>query len=308
MIVTITLNPAVDRTLFVPNFKPNEENHTESAHMDPGGHGISVCRALRMMGTASRACGFIGGQNGRIIKDYLNSVSIPFDFVEVKGETRINIKIIDGNGGYTEINDSGFEVADSDYDRLKERISQYMTHENKAVLCGAPTRNFDIEKYAELCRFVTDRGVDLIVDTRPAYLAASLAAKPVFVKPSLSELEELLGTALKSHEDICRGAREIISRGAKNVAVSMGDDGAIFANENETLYITAPHIPVYGHVGAGSVMVAGICHGLSNNMDFESLAKYAVASATASVTEAGVVMASRRDILRVYAEVGAERI
>ena len=308
MIVTLTLSPAVDRILFIPKFTAHSENRVKTAYTGAGGHGINVSRALAVMGTESIACGFIGGQNGRLIKDYLNSVSITHDFVEIAGETRINIKIIDESGEHTDINEAGFTVNDQDFEYLSQRMSKYINHENIIALCGSPTIGFEPEKYAELCMAVTGRGAKLIVDTRPVYLAESLKAKPDFVKPSLSELEAVLGQKLTSHTEIRDGAYELVRRGAKIAAVSMGEDGAIFADEKEAFYVPAPKVDVIDTAGAGAVMVAGACHAISNGMNLEALAVYASAAASASVASEGTVMTSRRQLLNILPLVEASKI
>ena len=262
MVVTFTLNPAVDRTLFVSKLKPNGVNRVLSAHFDAGGHGINVCRGLKVMGTESVACGFIGGQNGRMIKDFLSAASIPYDFIEIPGETRVNIKIVEEDGSHTDFNDVGFTISDSDYERLRDRMGPYIGHDNIIALCGAPTPGFTVERYGEVGSF----------------------------------------------DEIVAGARMLLEKGAQNVAVGMGEKGAVFVNAENALFVEAPKVTVLGPVGAGAVLVAGICHGLENRMDFESLAKYAVAAGSASVTVKGTGMAPRREIVRLYEKVRAHRI
>ena len=144
MIVTFTMNPAIDRTLLIPDFEPGKVNHVGITITDAGGNGVNVCRALKIMGTDSMTCGFIAGKNGRFIKDYLSSLNIPYDFVDVPGETRINIKIVDRNGLHTDINESGFEINETDFNRLKERLTQYVRRDNSIVLCGSTPPNFTV--------------------------------------------------------------------------------------------------------------------------------------------------------------------
>ena len=308
MVVTFTLNPAVDRTINVSKLRVNSVNRVLSAHFDAGGHGINVCRALKVMGTETMACGFIGGQNGRMIKDFLSAASIPYDFIEVPGETRVNIKIVEVDGSHTDINDAGFTISDSDYDRLRVRMGMYIGRENIIALCGAPTPGFTVERYGDLCRLLTGRGARLIVDTQPDYMLKSLESRPVFVNPGLEEFSALMDREVTEVDEIVAGARELIGKGAQNVAIGMNERGAVFVSAAEALFITAPKVPIVGPVGAGAVLVAGICHGLENNMDFESLARYAVAAGTASVTVEGTGMAPRREIVRLYEKMHVDRI
>ena len=308
MVVTFTLNPAVDRTVFVGKFRPGAVNRVVSSSFEAGGHGINVCRALKVMGTETMACGFIGGRNGRMIKDFLNSASIPHDFIEVPGETRINIKIVEEDGSHTDLNDVGFSISDSDYQRLDLRMGLYTGHENIIALCGAPTPGFTVERYGDLCRRLTGRGAKLIIDTQPDFLMESLKSGPVFVKPSLAEFSVLMNRELTEPDEIAEAAQELLARGAQNVAVGMGSRGAIFVNADQALFAEAPKVQVLGPVGAGAVLVAGICHALEHEMDFETLAKYAVAAGSASVTVKGTGMAPRREIVRLYDEVKVSKI
>ncbi|MDD6273919.1 MAG: 1-phosphofructokinase [Clostridiaceae bacterium] len=308
MIVTFTMNPAIDRTLLIPDFEPGKVNHVGITITDAGGNGVNVCRALKIMGTDSMTCGFIAGKNGRFIKDTLSSLNIPYDFVDVPGETRINIKIVDRNGLHTDINESGFEINETDFNRLKERLTQYVRRDNSIVLCGSTPPNFTVERYGQICQMISARSCELFLDTSGKLLLEGLKAKPVYVKPNVQELEATLGDKFTTHEDICRGARELIGLGAQNVVVSMGAEGAIFMNESQTLFVEAPKVPVRGPVGAGDVMMAGIVHARQNRMDFETTACYAVAAASASVTVEGTRMAQRRDVLKLFPSISAVRI
>ena len=303
MIITSTMNPAVDRTLYVPDFHQGMINHADIVRTDAGGNGVNVCRALKVMGSDSLTVGFIAGKNGRFIKDYLSSQAIPYDFVEVPGETRTNIKIIDKNGVHTDINESGFAVSDSDYVRFQEHLAQYLRHDNCIVLTGSTPANITVERFGELCQAVSAHGCELFLDTHGAYLLEGLKAKPIFVKPNVQELEETLGMKVTSREDVCRGAKELMNLGAQHVAVSMDAEGAIFMSDRETLFIEAPKVPVRGPVGAGDVLMAGMVHGRQNRMDFSNTAAYAVAAASASVMVEGTRMAQRRDILQLLGEV-----
>jgi 1-phosphofructokinase len=308
MIVTSSMNPAIDRTLFIPEFQPGKTNHVGETRTDAGGNGVNVCRALKVMGTDSMTCGFIAGKNGRYIKDYLSSLAVACDFVEVAGETRTNIKIVDQNGVHTDINEAGFEITDSDFKRLKTRMAEYTRRGNIVVMCGSTPPKFTLERYRELCCMATERGCELFVDAHGAVLMEGLKAKPMYVKLNQDELEDTLKTKFTSHEDICRGGREILGLGAANVVVSLGAEGAIFMGEGPTLFVKAPKVSVRGPVGAGDVMVAGIVHARQNRMDYATAACYSVAAASASVTVEGTRMATRRDVLRLFQTVKAEMI
>lgn len=308
MIVTLTMNPAIDKTLVIQKLKQGALNRVIHTQTDAGGNGINICRALKVMGSEAVACGFIAGMNGRFIKDYLLSVGIPSDFIEVRGETRVNLKIVEHDGTLTDINEAGFEVTDNDFSRLCERMSQYIRRENTIILCGSTPPNFSVEKYHILCEAVKKHGSRLFVDTRGEYLLESLKSQPFFIKPSAAELSDVLDCSLKSIDEVKKGAAELIKMGAQNVAVSMGAEGALFMNPAEAYFVEAPQVEILGPTGAGDVMVAGIAHAIVNNMDFENTARYSVAAASASVAVEGTSMATRRSVLSLYNSTYAKRI
>jgi len=309
MIVTVTLNPALDRTITVPQFKRGAVNRSTSSRLDSGGKGINVSKALKEMGAESIATGFIAGSNGRSIKERLTGQGINSDFVEVAGETRVNIKIVSEDGTHTDINEPGFDVTEADIGRLIDRVKSYCRHGNIIVISGSAPGNLSIENYVKLCTTVTTHpGVRLIVDADGEYLRAALGARPDFIKPNVKEMSNTLGYEIETLEDIRAGALQLIELGAKNVAVSMGSEGAVFVNPTHALYVRTPKVEVLGPVGAGDVMVAGIAQSLENGNDFESLARYAVAAGAASVTIEGTRMASRRTVLNLFGETTVEKL
>ncbi len=309
MIVTVTLNPAIDRTIAVPDFKCGEVNRADTSRVDAGGKGINVSKALKELGSKSVATGFVAGKNGRFIKESLHGLGITTDFVEAVGETRVNIKIVSEGGVHTDINENGFDVSDHDLDRITKRLRSYLKSGNIIIISGSAPSNMSLESYEKLCRTVTERDdVKLIADATGEHLRAALSANPYFVKPNVAELSSVLGYEVKTLDEICDGARKLIEMGAQNVAVSMGAEGAVFVNGKEALLVRTPPVEAVGPVGAGDVMVAGIAHAIENGNEFSTLARYAAAAAAASVTVEGTRMAPRRTVLDLFSQTTAEKI
>lgn len=309
MIITITLNPAVDRTLTVPRFCPGRVNRALASRVDAGGKGINVSKALKELGSESIACGLIAGRNGRMIKEQLTAANIKYDFVEVPGDTRVNIKIIGEDGIHTDINEPGFSVSESDFTRLIEHACRLARRDTIVALSGSVPPNLELARYQELCtRLVAQPDVSLIVDADGVHLRSALAAKPAFIKPNLHELEGVLGRELRTTEETVAGARELIAEGAQNVAISLGSEGALFVNARRALRVYPPKVDAVGPVGAGDVMVAAIAQCMEDKNDFENIARYASAAATASVTVEGTRMANRRTVLNVYEKTTVEEL
>ncbi|MFR4972003.1 MAG: 1-phosphofructokinase family hexose kinase [Butyricicoccus pullicaecorum] len=242
MIITITLNPAMDRTLRIEHpLQPNKLNRAASTSVEPGGKGINVSRAVKALGGESVALGFSAGSNGRAMKDALTSVDIHHDFVDVPGNTRVNVQIIDLDGNHTEINEPGFKISDGDFLRFLERVEHYLDNNNIFVISGSVPPGFPLVNFIELIKTIKKAGCRLIVDEAGDLMREALKFEPDFVKPNIFELAELVGDEPTADPDqVVHSARKLLDMGAQAVCVSMGAEGALFAskNEPEVLYVT----------------------------------------------------------------------
>ena len=308
MIITVTLNPAIDRTYEIKEFQVGSVNRAEATRTDIGGKGINVSKVVHIISGNTIACGFLSGRNGRYIKDSLTSIGIHHDFVEVPGETRINIKIVSEDGQHTDINEQGFNVSEIDFNRLLDHLGAYMRRGNVFVVSGSIPPNLDAELYKKLCQAVTDAKLPLIVDADGRRLNWALSAKPVFIKPNAEELSQATGIEITDIPSAVRGAKMMMEAGAGAVCVSMGARGAVCVNAEQSLFVEPPIVPVRGPVGAGDAMVAAIAIAVEENMSFESTAKYAVAAGTASVLSFGVGFPSKRALIEVYEKVKISEI
>lgn len=305
MIITITLNPAMDRTMRVDRpFQAGRLNRAVSSLVEPGGKGINVSRAIKALGGESVALGFCGGSNGRFLKDALTSADIHHDFVDVPGETRVNIQIIDPSGEHTEINEPGFKIADSDYLRLIDRLEHYLSPNNIFVISGSVPPAFSTANYGEICRTIKKAGCRLIIDAAGELLMEALKYSPDFVKPNIFELADAVGDTPSADPDVVvLSARKLLDMGAEAVCVSMSQEGALFVSkhEAESLYVNAnPKIYDEGAVGTGDAMVGAIANSMSKQLSFTELAKYTVATGRASARLAGTEMASLKKVFEVY--------
>ena len=155
MIITITLNAALDRTQRIEHpLQVGKLNRAVSSHLEPGGKGINVSRAIKALGGSSIALGFSAGTNGRIMKDMLTAADIHHDFVDIAGQLRVNTQIIDAQGGHTEVNEPGNKLDDSDFMRLLDRIENYLDEGNIFVLSGSTPPEFPLKNYRKLCKTI----------------------------------------------------------------------------------------------------------------------------------------------------------
>ena len=206
MIITITLNPALDRTQRIEHpLVVGKLNRATSSHLEPGGKGINVSRAVKALGGNSIALGFCAGTNGRIMKDMLTAADIHHDFVDVAGQTRINTQIIDVQGGHTEVNEPGNKLDDADFLRLLDRMENYLNAGNIFVLTGSMPPEFPLKNYQKLCRLIKKHGCKLIIDAQGELLLEALRLEPDFVKPNIFELAEAVGVTRQTINAIERG-------------------------------------------------------------------------------------------------------
>lgn len=305
MIITITLNPAMDRTLRIEHpLQPNKLNRAASTSVEPGGKGINVSRAVKALGGESVALGFSAGSNGRAMKDALTSVDIHHDFVDVPGNTRVNVQIIDLDGNHTEINEPGFKISDGDFLRFLERVEHYLDNNNIFVISGSVPPGFPLVNFIELIKTIKKAGCRLIVDEAGDLMREALKFEPDFVKPNIFELADLVGDEPTADPDqVVHSARKLLDMGAQAVCVSMGAEGALFASkiEPEVLYVNCnPKIYDEGAVGTGDAMVGAIANSLDKKLSFVDMAKFTVATGRACARLAGTEMATLKKVYEVY--------
>ena len=305
MIITITLNPALDRTLRIEHpLEVGKLNRSSSSHLEPGGKGINVSRAVKALGGNSIALGFTAGTNGRVMKDMLTAADIHYDFVDVAGQLRVNTQILDAQGGHTEVNEPGSKLDDADFLRLIDRMENYLDEGNIFVLAGSTPPDFPLKNYRKLCKTIKRHGCKLIIDAQGDLLLEALQCEPDFVKPNIFELAEAVGDKPSADpEVVVHSARKMLDMGARAVCVSMSQEGAVLVSkdESEALYVnTNPKVYDEGAVGTGDAMVGAIANSMQSGLKFDEMARYAVATARACARLAGTEMASLKTVYEVY--------
>lgn len=305
MIITITLNPAMDRTLRITSpLCVGKRNRADISRVEPGGNGINISRALKAIGGESVAVGFAAGQNGRQLKDALTSMDIHYDFVDVPGQTRVNIQIIDNEGTHTEVNERGSKISDGDFLRFLERLEGYLDEKNIFVLAGSTPPDFSLKNYGKICKTIKKAGCRLVVDAAGDQLREALKHEPDFVKPNMYELAELVGEeSTTDPEKVAVNAKKVLEMGAKTVCVSMGQEGAVFVSKDshEALFANAnPKIYEEGAVGTGDAMVAAFANGMRQNIKLDEIAKFSVAAGRACALLPGTETATLKKVYEVY--------
>lgn len=279
MIYTVTFNPAIDYIIKVKNFKSGEVNRIETENKYPGGKGINVSRVLNSFHIRNIALGFTGGFTGSFIKEYLIREGVESRFIEVQGDTRINIKL--KSGEETEINGAGPHITDENLEHLFE-IFDSLNSEDFVVLAGSVQKNLPIDIYARMQQRCKNKNVKFIVDTTGEALLSTLKNKPFLVKPNKQELGEIFGVSIKKREEVIDYGMQLLHMGAENVIVSMAAEGALLICSEGVYHASAPKGKVKNSVGAGDSMIGGLLAYLSKDSNLIEAFRWGVATGSAT--------------------------
>ncbi|HEX3254907.1 MAG TPA: 1-phosphofructokinase family hexose kinase [Gaiellaceae bacterium] len=313
MIVTVTLNAAIDRTLLVPNFQLGQRHRASVGFTSAGGKGINIARAARRLGVPVVATGLAGGRNGTLLVEELTNEGILNDFVRIRGESRTSTAVLDPTSNvYTEINEWGPEVAEDELDVMRDKLSYLAQGADYVVFAGSLPRDVEPGIYAELIRDANRRGLLTVLDSEGEALRLGIEAEPYLVAPNLREAESLVGHEFVDDEDLATGLDEIAELGARNVIITL-DTGcyALFRIDREEdvrLRARAPRLEAVSTVGAGDTLLAGFIAARMTDRSYEDAVRSAVAAGAASVLEAGPGRLDVREAARLAAHVGLDRL
>lgn len=288
MIITVTLNPAMDKTLYIDRFTTGQVNRVSRMRTDIGGKGINVSRVLKNFGINSICTGFLG----RNLKDYflkeLESRKINTSFINIDGDTRVNTKIVDTVlNTHTDINEMGPQISEDELQQFIDNFSSMCGHGDIVVMSGGVSPSVPVNIYESLINIAREKGALTILDADGELLEEGLKARPDFIKPNEFEFKKLAGIDDTTVEAIEKGALKFINDGIRNIMISLGDKGAIYVTGNRSYHIEAPEVTVKSTVGAGDSMVAAMVYGIINNFSPEKILNYSVASGSAAVSLEG---------------------
>lgn len=285
MILTITLNPSIDRKYVINGFEKGRLFRTDRMEYTPGGKGLNVTKVIKSFNEPVRATGFLGGVNGKYIEEKLNNIGISHDFVSIQGETRSCLAILSDDNSQTEILEAG------PYIFVHETMKFYELYKNMIkefeIICasGSLPQGLPPGTYKDLILIANEQNKKFLLDTSGEALKHGIEASPFLVKPNRDELENLAGYSMTSEEDIIRAAKDIMEKGVKLVAVSLGEEGAMAFYAGYSYKVKAPSIKVLNPVGSGDSMIAGFAVSLSRDYDIEDALRTAVACGTANAME-----------------------
>jgi 1-phosphofructokinase len=257
VIVTLTLNPSLDRTVEVEALVRGTLVRTSEPVLEPGGKGVVVARALSANGISALGIVAVAGPEGAELSHLLELEGILCRFVPVSGRTRSNLTICEPDGTVTKLNEPGSPLTESDLAALATAIRTSVRDGDWLVLSGSTPPDFEASRVATLLAEATAAGASIAVDTSGDALEAALASRPRIVKPNRAELAELAGRPLGSVAEVVRAAEEVRARGVEYVLVSLGAEGALLVGPGGMLMGESPVEQIRSTVGAGDSFLAG---------------------------------------------------
>ena len=286
MIVTLTFSPAIDYVVDLDRLEVGAINRSKGEHCMPGGKGINVSIVLANLGQESIATGFLGGFTGDFIRNELNGMGIRSEFIEVEGNTRINVKL--RGAEETAINGQGPRIGADKIEELMVQLEK-LTSKDLLVISGTVPSSLPSDIYEKILERIKDNRVELIVDATNDILLNTLKYQPLLVKPNQEELEEMFHTVIHNQDELIDNAKKLLGLGAKNVIVSLGGKGALLVgNGLEPLHLDAPKGKVVNTVGAGDSLVAGFIDEYVRSGNIAKAFRQGIATGSASAFSEGL--------------------
>ncbi|MCI9646323.1 MAG: 1-phosphofructokinase [Lachnospiraceae bacterium] len=309
MIVTVTMNPAIDKTIEIEALLPGGLNRIQKVEYDAGGKGINVSKTIHELGGSSIAVGFLGGNAGKTIESVLNEWGINNDFIWVRGETRTNTKVYEKSGALTELNEPGPQISKEQQEELVKKLEGYANEETLFVLAGSIPNGVDKQIYSEIIPRVHAKGAKVLLDADGELFRNALKEKPDIIKPNRVELEEYFGFDYRvSMEELLEAARKLQAQGIETVAVSMGKSGAMMVREGYEVKCPALSVKAHSTVGAGDAMVAALAYAWENKLGNEETVRLCMAASAGAVTTIGTKPPTRALVDELLEQVVIEQI
>jgi 6-phosphofructokinase 2 len=308
-ILTLTVNPALDRIVTVDRLVFEDRAYIESTTESAGGRGINASRVLTSFGAVNTAITTSGKQVGRRFEEQLRHDDFSKEIVKIRSNIRTNLTISDRQGLSVKLNELGPTLTKLEQNRIIKAVETLLPDSSWLMLCGSLPPGVDEHLYTKLIQLAENKSVETLLDTDGDPLLYGLEAKPTVVKPNQSEAERLLNTALITRSQIIDAAQRIKALGPKSVVLSLGSRGVIAATSSEgVLEVVPPPIEAVCPIGAGDAMSAVIVWALQKGEPFSEALRWGVAAGTASAKLPGITLASLDQTKEIYPYTQVTRI
>lgn len=299
MILTVTPNPALDYTIRLDAVEIGKRAKYRDPRIEPAGKGINVSRMVRRLGEETLALGFAAGATGDLLRRGLEEEGVPHELVPAPGLTRINVTMLTGaEGSATHLHGPGAGVSATDVARLVDRVTTHLARAKILVISGSLPPGMPPAAVTDLVRAARKAGVRSIVDSEGELLAAGAD----LVKPNTLEIGDLLGRTVAGVDQSVAAARELISRGAKSVVVTMRGEGAVAVSDGKACHVQAPREDVVRAIGAGDSFAAGLAVGLLRGSELPEALRLAAAAGTATALHSGTGLGTPDEVARLLSK------
>ena len=308
-ILTLTVNPALDRIVTVDRLVFEDRAYIESTTEAAGGRGINAARVLTTFGAPVTAVTASGGETGRKFEEHLRQDQFGKEVVKIRSDIRTNLTISDRQGLSVKLNERGPKISELEQSRIIRAVEKLLPNSSWALLCGSLPPGVDPHLYTKLIELASRHKVETLLDTDGDALLHGLEAKPTLVKPNQSEAERLLNTALITRSQIIEAVQRIKAMGPASVVLSLGSRGVIAATSTEgVLEVIPPAVEALCPIGAGDAMSAAIVWALDRQESFSEALRWGVAAGTASSMLPGITLADLEQSKQIYARTQITRI
>jgi len=309
MISTVTLNPALDKCVYVETLLPNDTNRIVKVEVDAGGKGFNASRVLKELGSETIALGFLGGQTGKYIEHVLRSDGISVDAVYTGSDTRTNICIQDISGlPPTTLNEAGARTSEEELEALFAKVMQVASKSSMIVIAGSLPPGAPVDTYKRLVKLACEAGSKVILDSDGEPMRIGMEAAPFMIKPNRDEVGRLVDIDIQSNEDAARAAELLASRGIELIVISMGSRGALVRSREGTWFASPPDIKPVSTIGSGDSMVAGFAHALSQGRPIVEALMWGSAAGAATAMTDGTGICKRHQVLELLDKVQVQEL
>lgn len=308
MILTLTINPAVDRNVTVDRLAFEDRGYILSRSESAGGRGINASRVIHSFGGKTQAVAISGGAAGAEFRALSKSCGFPMDLVEIDREIRTNMTITDKQGLTVKLNELGPPLNAGELDKIAEAVESKLDKASWLMICGSVPPGVPPHYYNHLIDLAHKRKVKTLLDTDGDALLHGLEAEPTVVCPNQQEAERLLNRALITRSHLIEAVERIHAMGAQSVVLSLGARGAIGRSPKALIEVTPPRIEALCPIGAGDALAAAFTWAMEKKKDFADALRWGVAAGTASAKLPGINYASLDQTKQMYPQVDVRSV
>jgi 1-phosphofructokinase family hexose kinase len=308
MILTLTVNPAIDCTYTTDRISYEDRVYVRSSFEQAGGKGINAAHVIHALGAPVLALATAGGATGKRLAALLEETRLPVSLISIRNPIRRNLTISDQQGLTIKLDESGPLISPAEERRIESEASKKLDGVSWLLLCGSLPPGMSVEFYARLIRTARKKGVRTLLDTGGEALRVGIEARPTMVKPNRQEAERLLNRSLLTRHHAMEAVREIAGMGVEAVVLSLGSEGAMGVSGNGSYHVLAPEIRQACPIGAGDALAATCVWALSRNEPFPEALRWGVAAGTAAAATPGTSFASFSETQQMRERVQVEEI